>query len=516
MRLYDNLRDIILEASKKKVLMDKVGLSEYNADYMEGIAGPFSVIMVNKIIDHRMSRTDMTKNEVVDNLNAVTNGVSNLERSRSTLTSIIDWLKVGLDGNIKPYKNNTYTELYKESREWHNSLQSGEGDFNYIETNPVILDMRDEDGHGFYWVNLQTGDSNEECERMGHCARTSRGILYSLRENRKINDKFSLNKSHLTASIGTDGLIYQLKGAKNSKPDEKYHKYIVPLFDVKDEDGEYFIKGFGSEYESSLDFKIYDLPKEDILNLYEKRPDLFESPSLKYKLVDMDILDESVLPDLKGVLDIKLEYVSDLFRNMPSDTVYRGKNRVRISHLEKMFQEGSYDYDYVDIDYFLKNTINDENEKKIKDILRGFAKEMGEEFYEDEPVNELIERFDDNNEVRNAIRYGITDAYNNDYESKYYDEVKGLLDDYGQVISLDGEGLKMKVDMNYFLSRMDDEYRDELLDNFDIDDLESLFFEYVENYMDEYKPDYVDALRINPYPSNSAENEAVSYLLYDV
>ena len=70
--------------------------------------------------------------------------------------------------------------------------------------------------------------------------------------------------------------------------------------------------------------------------------------------------------------------------------------------------------------------------------------------------------------------------------------------------------------MNYFLSRMDDEYRDELLDNFDIDDLESLFFEYVENYMDEYKPDYVDALRINPYPSNSAENEAVSYRLYDV
>ena len=57
----------------------------------------------------------------------------------------------------------------------------------------------------------------------------------TIEQNLKINfdidkyfDKFILNKSLLSAAIGTnDGIVYQMKGPKNSKPKEEYHPYIV-------------------------------------------------------------------------------------------------------------------------------------------------------------------------------------------------------------------------------------------------------------------------------------------------
>ena len=76
-----------------------------------------------------------------------------------------------------------------------------------------------------------------------------------------IINKYKLNKSHLTAAIGDDGILYQLKGPKNSKPKDEFHKYIEPIFYVLGGSGEeedYLIQGFGSEYNSEDDFKLSD------------------------------------------------------------------------------------------------------------------------------------------------------------------------------------------------------------------------------------------------------------------
>jgi hypothetical protein len=130
------------------------------------------------------------------------------------------------------------------STQWHDSLEVGQGDINYKETNPTILDLTDENGNGFYWADLNTKNSKDECDRMGHCGKSSYGYLYSLRQNIPINNKYKLNKSVLTAAIGEDGIMYQLKGVKNSKPKDEYHQYILPLFYVltnyndEDDDGE--------------------------------------------------------------------------------------------------------------------------------------------------------------------------------------------------------------------------------------------------------------------------------------
>jgi hypothetical protein len=128
---------------------------------------------------------------------------------------------------------------------------------------------------------------------MGHCGRSSYGSLYSLREVKRINNNFTLNKSHLTAAIDDeDGTLYQLKGPKNSKPSSKYHDYILPLFYKKVDDGEYYIEGLGSEYESRLDFKLTDLPNSVIIELYEKRPELFKGRSLQKKLMNLGLIEK--------------------------------------------------------------------------------------------------------------------------------------------------------------------------------------------------------------------------------
>jgi hypothetical protein len=145
---------------------------------------------------------------------------------------------------------------------------------------------------------------------MGHCGRSSSGSLYSLRSYRLTPDgKYKVNDSHLTASISNDGIIYQLKGPKNSKPKEEYHKFILPLFDLQDEDDDYFIKEFGSEYASSQDFKLEDLPMQTLKDLYEIRPEIFKSRGLKSKMAELGIEIETEPLPTDFYFETEFEYI---------------------------------------------------------------------------------------------------------------------------------------------------------------------------------------------------------------
>jgi hypothetical protein len=307
------VRNLVMEASKKDVLVNKLGLREEHAEFFDRTCGGLSVIIFKKylrFIFHVMKNspgeefTTLSEKEVIEALNRNSSIPGN---HKQWVQSIMDWVRVGLNGRLNQYQDLNFTELYNESKEWHDSLNLGQGDVNYKEENTVIKDFRDADGYGFYWADLNTNTSDEECKRMGHCGRTgSNNNLYSLRENKKLpGGKFTLNKSHLTASIGNDGILYQLKGPKNSKPQEEFHQYILPLFFVLGGGGEeedYLIQGFGSEYASNLDFKITDLPDDTIKELYTQRPELFESYSLRKKLKEMGLIE---MPGLQSfVLDI--------------------------------------------------------------------------------------------------------------------------------------------------------------------------------------------------------------------
>lgn len=163
-------KDIISEASKKDVLIKKLGLSELNADRLDRLCGSFAVWMANKLITYQelvlksWDNKELTKQALIDKIN---NGNLIPMKSQS-ITSIMDYIRVGLNGDNSSIKNLSFQDLVTAAIEWHESLDVGQGEINYVEANKVVLDFRDEEGMGFYWVDLQTNDSNEECTRMGH------------------------------------------------------------------------------------------------------------------------------------------------------------------------------------------------------------------------------------------------------------------------------------------------------------------------------------------------------------
>ena len=501
LRNYNSLYDpeIINEVSKKKVLINKVGLSEENAEYLDKVCGPLAVWMANKLIDlqldnmkswqNRGIETELTKENALEKLNS--GNIKNYYGQK--ITEIMDWIRVGLDGNVSEYKGLSIPELLVKSKEWHDSLGVSGGEINYIEKHPVIKDFRNEDGEGFYWADLETNDSPEECSRMGHCGRTAWGNnIYSLREVKKLpGGKYTINKSHLTASIGNDGTLYQLKGPKNSKPKEEFHNYILPLFFVEDEDG-YLIQGFGSEYASDRDFKLTDLPNEVLVNLYHNRSDLFKTRSLQRKLVDLGIIEKPEV-DYNITLNISPDKVGNyvdgdfvLSRRKVKTTTPAGQTYDRTVEtwlFETILSGDAWElWENYDVDWksSLQYDVDDENEKRIRDLLKHIAQkenpDFNEEEFNNEDIDDLIETWDEDYEIRRAISNATSNAESDEYVNYLYKELKGELEEYGQVEKMNDEGVILHVNVEPFLDNLDEDWYDDYMERCD-DDIECVFEE---------------------------------------
>ena len=186
MKLINVAKTLILEASAKDVLVNKLKLSDEAADFFVERCGKLAVIMVNKIIKSEKETLDtLDMNDVFTSAESLN---KTYRRYYTKLASIMDWIRVGLNGNLGEHKNDNFETLFNESVKWHNELGVGDGEYNYNEENDIILDFRDSDGMGFYWVDLGTSRCTEEQKRMGHCASTRGDTLYSLRETKRIND----------------------------------------------------------------------------------------------------------------------------------------------------------------------------------------------------------------------------------------------------------------------------------------------------------------------------------------
>lgn len=487
--------NLITEASKKDVLINKIGLDPEIAEWFDRTCGGLAVIMFKKWIKRILDtiaqyQEGVTEKDVI----AERNKLKNIPLSdRQKIQSIMDWVRVGLNGRLNQYQNLEFSELYNKSREWHDSLSLGQGDINYIEENTIIKDFRDENGEGFYWVDLNTNVSDEECNRMGHCGRTgSNNDLYSLRETKKLpGGKFTLNRSHLTASIGYDGILYQLKGPKNSKPQEEFHQYILPLFFVLGGGGEevdFLIRGFGSEYASNLDFKITDLPDETIKQLYEQRPELFESYSLRRKLKEMGLIEMPSFPTftysiILGSIDNYVDGNWVMGKRRWTDA-NGNKRESKTYFFETLLTEPwdiweNYDSDWRGaVSYYL----NDKNEKKIREYLISLSENPEE--HKDDSTTSLIEEFDDNNEVKNAISSSVNDAEADDYIDTLRKHLESKLEEYGTVLKLNDEGAEIQIDLQSFVDNhvSNDEWFFELLENCGDTNYECIFEGIVDDY----------------------------------
>jgi hypothetical protein len=373
----------LLNESKKEILMDKLGLKESLAQVFDEVGKKLSVWLANKYLKYyydlgkSYAEPDVTNKVILDYAKRMLNQEHNAPSMRRTLTSIMDYIQVGLNGNKSSLDDLSIFDIFNKSKEWHDSLNVGDSKINYIENNPILIDFRNENGIGYYWADLQTNNSTEECERMGHCGRSSYGSLYSLRSYRFTPDgKYKVNDSHLTASISNDGILYQLKGPKNSKPKEEYHKFILPLFDLQDEDDDYFIKGFGTEYASQQDFKLEDLPIQTLKDLYGIRPKLFKSRGLKSKMAVLGIEIEVEPLPTDFYVDIEFEYINHYIDN--DEVIYTTKNQ----------SSNPYSSRYVVNNTYLSQALFDPN--KIDELYEWIGEEYSLPSYKEPSLEKVL------------------------------------------------------------------------------------------------------------------------------
>lgn len=493
---------VLLEEKNQKII-DKLvnfGLSEKTAIELTRVAGKISVFLVFKLVamfENMWDMNNMTREEKFKKVEP------QFIFYRDKIQSIVDWFRVGLNGNVKPYENLSFDELYNKSVEWHDSLSIGDDKIDYVEDHEVIIDFR-KNGIGFYWVDLATKNCPEEGERMGHCASSS-GQLYSLREYKPLGvGKNTLNKSHLTMSLSKDGKILQLKGPKNSKPPQSLHEYIIPLLYYRGENGHYLVNGFGYEYDSEHDFKLSDLGKSEIVKLYSLRPSLFESRAGKMALISNGVIEKP--KDFNSfILSIKPEQI---YSYVDGTWIVSENRGVKTDAFEALLSGDIhlvFDYDNYNWTTPLEYYINAKNEKKIIEIFKTRYESSNLEFDEELSLKEMIVNYDEDDEIKNALSFSYNDAQNDDAYVHFYETLHNCLSEYGEVLNLDDSGTKIKVDLENFI---EEEY-------IVGEDLEEVF----EMLLDEdilKKPDFEIDRYWGPDVNKEVFNEFLSDRLYEI
>jgi hypothetical protein len=477
----------LLNESKKEILMDKLGLKEDLAQVFDEIGKKLSVWLANKYLKFYYDEGKSIAEKNIPNQQILEWAKEKLnrlipQRLRDGLSSIMDYIQVGLNGNKSSLDDLSILEIMSKSKQWHNRLNIGEGAINYVEKNPILIDFRNENGEGYYWADLNVKNSPEECERMGHCGRSSYGYLYSLRSDKKLpGGKFRINRSHVTASIGTDGILYQMKGPRNEKPKEEFHKYIQPLFYLLGGGGEeddYLIQGFGTEYAAQQDFKLTDLPDQTIKELYRNRPELFNTRGLQRKLGEMGIIEVQPL-QTTFTLEIDPKDVGDylsgdyVYRTYKSKTPAGNETSRKVYFYEAIMSDDVWDmWDNWDADWksSLEYYVDSTNEKKIEEMIKLWADKEGVELDEDMGIEDMIEEYDENdfiNEIKSAISSAVNEAERDSYVEYLRDTIKDALNELGNVFEFTYDKIKIQIDLKDFNFNEDelDEYYENCFDN---------------------------------------------------
>ena len=317
--LTESQYNLLLEADRRSIIVNKMGFSQEWADEFHNLSDKYSIWIANSFLQ-RYKKTN--KSITIKKINEIfpdDSKVWNLPGGvKNSYQYILDWLK-SPKRELIDLKTLTYDDALLESEEWHKNLKRKSAE-NYQEKNEIIIDYRNNKGIGYYWANLGTSYSEEECNRMGHCGR-GRGQLFSLRS---IND-FGEGQSYLTADY-KNGVIRDFKASGKEHPSRKYYKYIIDLLIQK----KYPVNELSKEgYRYETNFKLSDLDSDQLKYVFD------HNESLKYDINNKTawpyILDAIVKKELsfnRYTYDIQLQLlkfsnnneilINKMLKNAPS------------------------------------------------------------------------------------------------------------------------------------------------------------------------------------------------------
>jgi hypothetical protein len=158
---------------------------------------------------------------------------------------IINYIDNVENSNYNIINNYTISEFEILWEEWFLNYKQNYNNQNYIETNEIILDCK----NGFYWIKNSNLYSAEMIVRLDNCGRIPiNHYSLELREN-----KDNFNYTHIVMVIDNRGIVHQIQGPKNEKPNSIYFKYIYELLINTN-----LIKNILSNYPDENEFRLKD------------------------------------------------------------------------------------------------------------------------------------------------------------------------------------------------------------------------------------------------------------------
>jgi hypothetical protein len=138
----------------------------------------------------------------------------------------------------------------------------------------------------------------------------------------------------------------------------------------------------------------------------------------------------------------------------------------------------SYDIPWKDSLWYLDK----ESEHQIMEIIKRRIQSSDPDtpVEEDEELEDLIEGWDDDHEIRRCLGQAMDSAHQDAYYEYYKKELRDTLSEYGQVTKMDYEGVKITIDVANFIDDYREEYLDEVMENCD-EDPECIFEEGIGN-----------------------------------
>jgi hypothetical protein len=291
----------------KEIITKKIGFSEELADYFISRSQKFAVWLADIILKEELSNWAGSKKEYFESKYAKVSHIG--FNYNGGIRQILDWLQHPITPK-QELRKLTFDEALEKAKKWHEELTvlGGDIDFKEPEKNQILKKYPvNSEGIEYYWVFIPSNYCDLESSRMGHCGRTGYGnTLISLRSVKPYGKGHTISDSHVTIAYGSDGLFYQVKGKKNQKPNEKYQPYIFDLikemltnqeFKEKFNENETFM-GFGSEYDSKEDYGYGDMSTDQIRELYDIQPNLFDDANGYFMLFNAGVLTKSDLKEI--------------------------------------------------------------------------------------------------------------------------------------------------------------------------------------------------------------------------
>jgi hypothetical protein len=98
-------------------------------------------------------------------------------------------------------------------------------------------------------------------------------------------------------------------------------------------------------------------------------------------------------------------------------------------------------------------------------MLNEWISKSGDEVDEDMDLEDKLEQYDDNYDIRNAMSSAENDIASGEYVEYLRDTLKSALEEYGSVFEFNDESIKIQIDLKDF--NFSDDYLDEYYENCD-------------------------------------------------